>query len=68
MMLPHMLGVLVMRPRQVLRHLAFVGAADVAFGPGDGLGTWEDLDFAAQYPACVVPCQRFGHVLTAVST
>jgi hypothetical protein len=68
MMLARMLGVFIVRPRQVLPHLALIGAAGVAFGPGDGLGTWENLDFAAQYPACVCPCQRFGHVLTDVST
>ncbi len=27
-----------------------------------------ELDFAARYPACVCPCQRFGHVLADVST
>src|SRR5258705_6156249 len=30
------------------------------------LGT--SLDFAAQSPACVCPCQRFGHGLSVVST
>jgi hypothetical protein len=66
MVLPRMLGVL--RPRQVPLHLALIGTADVACVAGNRRGTWEHLDFAAQYPACVCPCQRFGHVLAAVST
>src|SRR3989442_13247799 len=32
---------LIVRPRQVPLYLAFIGAADIAFGPGNGLGTWE---------------------------
>jgi hypothetical protein len=39
----------------------------MAFGSAHGLGTWDNLDFAAQYPACVCPCQRFGNALTGAS-
>jgi hypothetical protein len=38
----------------------------IAFDNAHCLGTWGNLDFAAQYPACVYPCQRFVHVLTGV--
>jgi hypothetical protein len=67
MALPRMLGVC-RRPRQAPLPLAIPGAAGVAFGSRHGLGTWQNLDFAAQYPACVYPCQRFGHGLATVST
>src|SRR5206468_7767217 len=42
------------RPRQVPRHLAFVGASDVAFGPRNGLGTWKFNSISRLYtrPAC----------------
>ena len=38
----------------------------VHVGSAHSLGTWDNLDFAARYPACVCPCQRFGRALTAV--
>jgi hypothetical protein len=56
------------RPRQAPLYLASSGTAGIAFGPGEGLGTWDNLTYAAQYPACVCPCERFGHALTSMST
>jgi hypothetical protein len=67
MVLPRMLGVS-SSTAPGPPHLAFIGAVGIAFGSRNGLGTWDILDFAAQYPACVCPCQRFGHVLASVST
>jgi len=43
------------------------GVVGVAFHSEKSLGTWEVKSFAAQYPACMYPCQRFEHVLAAVS-
>ena len=46
---------LVVRPRQAPLHLAIVGAAGVAFGPENSLGTWETSRFRGSIPGLRVP-------------
>ena len=36
----------------------------VAFRPVNSVGTRGYVTFAAQWPACVIPCQRFARTLT----
>ena len=37
----------------------------IAFRWIDGVGTRDKISFAAQWLACMLPCQRFAHSLTA---
>ena len=39
-------------------------AARVAFRLSDTVGTRDETTFAAQWPACMIPCRRFAVTLT----
>lgn len=57
------------RPRQVPLHLAIPWCSEYGLRLRKQPRHLEiELDFAAQYPAYVCSCQRFGHVLAGVST
>jgi hypothetical protein len=48
-----------LRPRQVRSRLALTASTLLPSACEERVGTQEEPDFGALYPACTFPCQRF---------
>jgi len=57
-----MLGVFRLRPARA--HLAIATHTVLPSASRNDVGTEDNKDYGAQYPACTSPCQRFNDALT----